>query len=260
MASLYPGALDNLANPSATTTMNTSGALAHAAQHSNVNDAVDAIQVELGLNPKGTYGSVLARLADASYIGHTHTGAALGLAGTPVGTTDTQTLTSKTISGASNSLSNIPESAVTNLVTDLAAKAVVATVTTPSPLGVAAIGVATAAARADHVHLQPTLGTLGAAASVHTHIVADTTGLQTLLDAKALAATTITAGSGLTGGGSLAANRTFDVAWAGTGAAATAARSDHNHNATYAKVVALSTGTALPSVGSYSEGDMVVFY
>jgi hypothetical protein len=43
-------------------------------------------------------------------------------AGTVVGTTDTQTLTNKTISGASNTLSNIAESSVTNLTTDLAAR------------------------------------------------------------------------------------------------------------------------------------------
>jgi len=43
-----------------------------------------------------------------------------GVVGSVVGTSDTQTLTGKTISGASNTLSGIPESAVTNLVADLA--------------------------------------------------------------------------------------------------------------------------------------------
>ncbi len=45
-----------------------------------------------------------------------------GRTGALVGTTDTQTLTGKTMSGASNTFSNIPQSAITGLVADLAAK------------------------------------------------------------------------------------------------------------------------------------------
>lgn len=55
-----------------------------------------------------------------------------------------------------------------------------------------------------------TSGTL--APTVHTHIIADVTGLQTALDAKANGTITLTAGTGLSGGGNLTANRTFNLA------------------------------------------------
>jgi hypothetical protein len=46
-----------------------------------------------------------------------------GVSGSVVGTTSTQTLTNKTISGAANTLSSIAQASVTSLVSDLAAKA-----------------------------------------------------------------------------------------------------------------------------------------
>jgi hypothetical protein len=45
----------------------------------------------------------------------------------------------------------------------------------------------------------------------HNHTIANVDGLQTALDAKADDATTFTAGTGLTGGGTLATDRTFNV-------------------------------------------------
>ncbi|WP_188595116.1 glycine-rich domain-containing protein, partial [Niveispirillum cyanobacteriorum] len=63
--------------------------------------------------------------------------------------------------------------------------------TAPAPLAAsAAVGTGTTAARADHVHALPTLSALGAAAST----------------------LTLTAGTGLTGGGDLTGNRTFALA------------------------------------------------
>jgi hypothetical protein len=63
-----------------------------------------------------------------------HDNAQTGVHGLPasdhvVGTATTQTLTGKTMSGSDNSFSNIPQSAVTNLPTDLAAKATTAALT-----------------------------------------------------------------------------------------------------------------------------------
>lgn len=60
MASNYPGALDNLTNPAPTDTQAT---VSHAAQHANANDAIEAIQAELGVDPAGTAATVAARIA-----------------------------------------------------------------------------------------------------------------------------------------------------------------------------------------------------
>lgn len=61
MPSVYPGALDALNNPTATTDLD-DGTVPHAQQHANSNDAIEAIQAELGTLPKGSAASVKARL------------------------------------------------------------------------------------------------------------------------------------------------------------------------------------------------------
>jgi hypothetical protein len=248
MASSYPGVLDALNNPLGTDAMN-AVSVPHATQHTNVNDAVEAIEAVLGVNPQGGSVSVAARLSTASYIGHVHA------------ITDITSL-SASLAGKANSTHTHAESDVTSLVADLAAKPGLSS-TIPATLGVAAIGVGSTAARADHVHLLPTLATLGAAASTRN----------------------ITAGSGLTGGGDLSADRTlaanFTTTGGDNGTAVTVARGDHLHDgryytqsqattnfaatahlhdSRYVQIVVQTLGTALPSAASYPEGTIVAQY
>jgi hypothetical protein len=61
MASTYPGAIDNLSNPDATDPLSNP---AHAEQHSDANDAIEAIENTLGVNPQGVFLTVAARMAD----------------------------------------------------------------------------------------------------------------------------------------------------------------------------------------------------
>lgn len=251
----YPASLDALTDPIASTPLNDTGpGLAHATQHTNANSAIEAIQAALGTLPAGAYATVRQRLeaidTNLSTGNHTHTIA--NVSGLQAA------LDAKAALSHTHTIAN-----VTSLQSTLDAKAVLNTSTVPSDVGVAAVGTVLTAARADHVHKKPTLADLGAAAST----------------------LTLTADSGLTGGGDLSANRTlaanFVASGGDGGVATTVARGDHthdgryfteseadarfaaighNHNGTYAKVVALATGAALPSVGSYSEGDLVVFY
>jgi hypothetical protein len=61
MASSFPGGLDNFTNPTATDTLD-SATVPHADQHANANDAIEAIESTLGVNPQGSSATVVARL------------------------------------------------------------------------------------------------------------------------------------------------------------------------------------------------------
>jgi|GEM_PF-2525850 len=64
MPTQYPGSLDNFINPSPTDTLN-SVVVPHAQQHANLNDAVEAIQTVMGLNPAGSHLTVKDRIISA---------------------------------------------------------------------------------------------------------------------------------------------------------------------------------------------------
>jgi len=64
MATNYPNSLDVLQNPSATDTLN-SVTVPHHLQHANANDAIEAIQTVLGLNPAGSHLTVKDRIVAA---------------------------------------------------------------------------------------------------------------------------------------------------------------------------------------------------
>lgn len=79
----------------------------------------------------------------------------------------------------------------------------------------------------------------------HSHVIGDVTNLSSTLSSKADTATTISAGSGLTGGGSLAANRTLTVDFTSSGGnngtATNVARGDHKHPVTLVAMGGIAT-------------------
>ena len=65
MATSYPSALDTLTNPISTDFQDT---VDHAGQHTNANDAIEAIEAELGTVPKGSYASVIGGAPAAATV------------------------------------------------------------------------------------------------------------------------------------------------------------------------------------------------
>ncbi len=61
MATNYPSQLDVLINPTATDKLN-SVTVPHHQQHTNLNDAVEAIQTVIGINPAGSHLTVKDRI------------------------------------------------------------------------------------------------------------------------------------------------------------------------------------------------------
>lgn len=61
MAVQYPSALDNFTNPTANDRLD-SNTVPHHQQHSDLNDAVEAIQTVIGLNPAGSHLTVKDRI------------------------------------------------------------------------------------------------------------------------------------------------------------------------------------------------------
>jgi len=180
MASSFPGGLDSFTNPTATDTLD-SATVPHADQHSNANDAIEAIESTLGVNPQGGSATVVARLddVDTSLTGKASTTHASthGVAGSdPVAISATQvtagtlpvvrggtgvttsTGTGNNVLSASPTLTGVPTAplaAVDTSNNQIASTAFVvnqASSTAPVMDGSATVGTSKRYARADHVH------------------------------------------------------------------------------------------------------------
>lgn len=88
MTTAFPTALDTLSNPTGVQNLNNPD---HAAQHANINDAMEAVQAKLGIGASTpTSGNLLVGTGVGSA-----TWSKAAPTGTIVGTTDSQTLTNK---------------------------------------------------------------------------------------------------------------------------------------------------------------------
>lgn len=104
MATSFPAGLDALTNPTSADGLNSPD---HAAQHANVNDAVEAIEVQIGT----TAAPVLARLASPTFTGTPAAPTA------SAGTNTTQVATTAFVTQADNLKANLASPTFTGTVT-----------------------------------------------------------------------------------------------------------------------------------------------
>jgi len=119
MSTNYPGALDSFVNPTATDTLD-SATVPHAAQHDNINDAMSAVQVTLGVNPQGGSATVVARLTalDSTVAGKAATNQTMYVGTTALAinrSSASQTLTGVSIDGNAATVTNGVTTATTSL-------------------------------------------------------------------------------------------------------------------------------------------------
>jgi hypothetical protein len=183
MATNYPTTLDTFTEPPSTDPLSNG----HYTHHVNLGDAVQAIEGELGLLPKGSYASVLARLNDSAQLTGTQT---IGGA---------KTFSSIITGSAGLSITGTGVFSSTISASGLAGSLLSAT--SGAALGTAGAGTSAIPARADHIH--PTTG------------LVLTTGTQTIAGAKTFSSQIIaSAGIAVTGAltvGGVAAVTTDDT-------------------------------------------------
>lgn len=194
MATNYPGALDALTNPTSTDNMAT---VSHSAQHTNANDAIEAIQAELGINPAGSEATVVARLdaADTTISGKV-TGPGSATSGNIVsfdGTSGKLVKDSGAALSAGGALTLSSTISASGLAGSLLSSA------TPVMNGTAAVGTSAIPSRQDHVHPSDTTK-VAIPASITDATVVRFTGTAGVIESSAV---TVSAGGNVGGVGTL---------------------------------------------------------
>jgi hypothetical protein len=218
VATSFPSGLDNFTNPTADDKLDTAGVL-HDVQHSDVNDAVEALEAKVGVDSSAVTSSLTYKLSNTSG-GHGHDGSDSKLL--PTASPAASAVGDTAVTGTAATYSRTDhkharEAFATPTSTGTANAAGAATTVprsdhvhgigytgeaTPVALGAAAVGASTVPARSNHVH--PTTG-----------VVLDS-GAQTVAGVKTFSSETVALNAKIDVT-TLATSGTVDLAFSGAG-------------------------------------------